>query len=97
MELVNINSNVGDISNFVNPVFAFSFFLILLIAFILFNLTTMFLSIVIGRFADKNKMKSAFEFREIFQTIKEIGWDNVIIWYILLYNIDCCEFHNNTF
>lgn len=64
-----------------------SFFAVMIVGIILLIITTLIITIGIARFAEKGNMGAAFEFGEIFNTIKKIGWGNYIVWYILLFII----------
>ncbi|KZX12669.1 DUF4013 domain-containing protein [Methanobrevibacter filiformis] len=58
--------------------------IVVLILFIIFGL---FLQIAISRMADTGKLSEAFNFKEIYNTIGQIGWGNYIVWYIVLFLI----------
>jgi len=74
----------GAISNELAANLFVSFFTVMIVGIILLIIVALIETIGIARFAEKGNMKAAFEFSEIFNTIKKIGWGKYIVWYILL-------------
>lgn len=58
--------------------------IVLIVAIVLFIIFSMISIIAIARFADKETMSAAFQFKQILNIINKIGLGKYIIWYILL-------------
>ncbi|WP_297899074.1 DUF4013 domain-containing protein [Methanobrevibacter sp.] len=82
--LAQIALSGGVVSNELATSLFVSFFTVMIVGIILLIIVTLIATIGIARFAEKGNMGAAFEFGEIFKTIKEIGWGNYIVWYVLL-------------
>ncbi|MDR0911522.1 MAG: DUF4013 domain-containing protein [Methanobrevibacter sp.] len=73
---------LAAIQNTFTPELAITALIIFIIAAILFILFGLLCHIGIARYADKGNFGSAFDFKQIFETISQIGWGKYIIWII---------------
>ena len=82
------NPFVGSFFNYTSVNHAsglgFSIAIVNTIISILTIILSLFSIIAMGRLAETGRLRSIFEFSEIFNTISKIGWGNYIVWFIVL-------------